>query len=60
MKRERDEIFPQPRLILQFRQPRFRRRTTAAALRGEELNQMRFLSTAFENPIARSSRRNES
>jgi hypothetical protein len=53
MKRDRHEILPQSRFAFEFREPRFRWRTTAAALRREKLNQMCSGRSAFEYQIAR-------
>ena len=52
VKCERHEIFPESRLILEFRQPSLRWRTTAAPLRGEKLKQMNALRPAFESKVA--------
>src|SRR5213082_1295371 len=52
VKRDWNKILPEPRLVFQIAQPRFRRQTTAAPFRGEELEQMRPRRFAFENDLA--------
>src|SRR5437763_14019733 len=51
VKRDRNKILPEPRLIFQITQPRFRGQTTAAPFRCVELEQMRPRRFAFENDL---------
>src|SRR5688500_3835372 len=52
VKCDRHEILPEPRLVFQIAQPRLRRRTTAASLRSEKLEQMGPRWFAFEDHLA--------
>src|SRR5438874_1495116 len=51
VKRDRDEILPEPVVALQCSQPRFRRWTAAASFRGEEFQQMRSRALTGEGQV---------
>ncbi len=55
MERERHKVPPEARFVFEFAQPRFGRRTTAAAFRSKELDQVRPGSATLESRVAAAS-----